>query len=276
MKANDITRGTFKNNYLKQIVMRLDFQGVLQSEMEDVLLLVKKYLKQASFNRYEEKIGNEIELNVGLNSFNAQDPIKEVRQTRIYSFYNEDMGYSFDLSTNFIILKVIVAKYASFEEYSKLFIDICNIYKEKIDFFTTKRFGLRKINFCFVKDIKAVSKYFESKYYNYFELFDDTEIKTSAKTFNVGLGKKSLNVLYGVEQGKLGNSPVYKVTLDSDIYSEDTQTIDEFMFDKKDVCEMNEQLFWLYIDSITSEMGNILKNDYCDIPDDLLGVDSNE
>ncbi len=276
MKANDITRRTFKNNYLKQIVMRLDFQGVLQSEMEDVLLLVKKYLKQASFNRYEEKIGNEIELNVGLNSFNAQDPIKEVRQTRIYSFYNEDMGYSFDLSTNFIILKVIVAKYASFEEYSKLFIDICNIYKEKIDFFTTKRFGLRKINFCFVKDIKAVSKYFESKYYNYFELFDDTEIKTSAKTFNVGFGKKSLNVLYGVEQGKLGNLPVYKVTLDSDIYSEDTQTIDEFMFDKKDVCEMNEQLFWVYIDSITSEMGNILKNDHCDIPDDLLGVDSNE
>lgn len=276
MELNGITRKTFKNNYLKQIVMRLDFQGVLQSEMEGVLLFAKKYLKKESFDRYEEKIGNEIELKVGANVFNAQDPIKEVRQTRIYSFCNEDMGYSFDLSANFVVLKVIVAKYACFEEYSRLFIDICRIYKEKIDFFTPKRFGLRKINFCFVKDIQAVNKYFESKYYNCFNLFDESEIKVSAKNANVALGKRSLNVSYGVEQGKIGEESVYKVTLDSDIYSEDTNDIEDFMFDKKNVRDMNEILFSIYVDSITSEMGNVLQSDICDIPDDLLGVDSNE
>ena len=58
--------------------------------------------------------------------------------------------------------------------------------------------------------------------------------------------------------------------------SQDTRTIEEYIFDKKDVSEMNDQLFLIYVDSITTEMGDILMTDNSEIPDDLLGVDSNE
>lgn len=55
-----IQRSDLKKNFLKEIIMRLDFQGVLQAEMEKILLEVKLYLKEKSFNRYEESIANQV------------------------------------------------------------------------------------------------------------------------------------------------------------------------------------------------------------------------
>ena len=60
MNRAEITRNTLKKNFLKEIIMRLDFQGVLQAEMERVLLEVKPYLKLKSYNRYSEKVNNQI------------------------------------------------------------------------------------------------------------------------------------------------------------------------------------------------------------------------
>lgn len=276
MNANGITRASFKNNFLKHIIMRLDFQGVMQTEMEGIIVIVKKYLKDNNFSRYEEKIGNEIELNVGPNIFNMQEPVKEVRQTKIYSFYNDDTGYAFDLSASFVILKVNATKYASFEEYSKLFIDICNVYGEKIDFFTVKRFGLRKINFCFLKDISLVCKYFEGKYYSCQDLFPNAQIVTNVKQTNLIIDQYRLNISYVIEQGQIQDNIMYKVILDSDIYIEQEKIIQKLLFEDKNIKEMNEELFKIYVDSITSEMANLLMRDIDDIPENLLGVDSNE
>lgn len=45
METNKIERNYFKQNFLKEIIIRLDFQGVLQAEMEEILMKVKPYLK---------------------------------------------------------------------------------------------------------------------------------------------------------------------------------------------------------------------------------------
>ena len=51
-----IERSQLKRNFLNEIIMRLDFQGVLQAEMEKVILKAKPFLKEKSFNRYRENI----------------------------------------------------------------------------------------------------------------------------------------------------------------------------------------------------------------------------
>ena len=60
MDRANINRNDLKRNFLKEIIMRLDFQGVLQAEMEGILLEVKPYLKSKGFNRYAEKVNNQV------------------------------------------------------------------------------------------------------------------------------------------------------------------------------------------------------------------------
>ena len=59
-----VNRADLHFNFLKTIIVRLDFQGVFEPEMEKILPLVKPYLKEKAFNRYEKKTSNRIEISV--------------------------------------------------------------------------------------------------------------------------------------------------------------------------------------------------------------------
>lgn len=63
MERKDIEHLSFKHNFLKEIILRLDFQGVLQGEMDKILMKIKPYLKSKGFGRYEQQINNEINVN---------------------------------------------------------------------------------------------------------------------------------------------------------------------------------------------------------------------
>lgn len=210
MQREGINRSSFKHNFLKQIIIRLDFQGILQAEMEKVLLQVKPYLKEKGFNRYEQQINNEVDLDINPNGiFNAVNAVKDIRNIVIHSFVNDNNGYIVDLSIKHICIKVNAAKYVPFEEYSSIFMDISNVYETTIDFFTIKRFGLRKINFCFVKDIKCINKYFNRRYFDCYDLFAESEIFASEKKENISIDSCKLNLLCDIEQGKLNLSLIH-------------------------------------------------------------------
>jgi len=276
MRASGIQRETFKFNFLKQIILRLDFQGVLQTEMENVLLQVKPFLKEKKFNRYEQKVNNEIDINFNSGIFQSENPIKEVRNIVIHSFVNEDKGYTIDLSTNYVCLKVNTVKYVSFEEYSDTFLGIVNIYKSMIDFFTVKRLGLRKINFCFFKDINNINKYFEKRYFDCFDLFEGTNLFVSEKKANFGYKECKVNLLTYIEQGQLGSEKVYKTTLDSDIYVDDSKAIEKRVFDKNGMSDLNDTLFSIYVDTLTDEFVTLLSDEETEWSNEIMGVDKNE
>lgn len=276
MNIAGIKRESFKFNFLKQIIIRLDFQGVLQAEMETILLQVKPFLKERKFNRYEQKINNEINIDLNNGIFQQDNPIKEVRNIVIHSFVNEDKGYTIDLSTNYVCLKVNAIKYVSFEEYSETFMGIVNIYKSSIDFFTVKRFGLRKINFCFLKDKNSINKYFRNNYFDCFDLFEGSDIYASEKKTNFGFEKCKINLLTYIEQGQLGDEKVYKTTLDSDIYLDQTENIEKIIFEENGISNLNEKLFLIYVDTLTDEFGDMLSNEETVWSGDIIGVERNE
>ena len=274
MENKSIYRSSFQYNFLKQIIIRLDFQGVLQSEMEEVLIKVKPYLKERKFNRYEQKISNEIDINNSI--FQSNSSIQEVRHIILYSFINEDKGYTIDLSTNYICFKVNAAKYISFEEYSEIFMDIADIYGSAIDFFTVKRFGLRKINFCFLTKINCINKYFTQRYFDYYDLFGDAEIFASEKKENFAIDNCKINLLCDIEQGQLGEQEIYKITLDSDVYIDNTENIEKTIFADHDIDKLNDRLFAIYVHALTEEFGNMLLNEKTLWPEEILGVERNE
>ena len=258
------------------MIIRLDIQGVLQAEMEDILIKVKPYLKERKFNRYEQKINNEIDFNFNNGLFGSDGPIKEIRNIAIHSFVNENSGYTIDLSTNFICLKVNAIRYVLFEEYSKTFMDIANIYRTTIDFLTMTRFGLRKINFCFVRNTSCINKYFRQRYFDCYDFFNESEVLASEKKENIKVDNFKMNLLCDIEQGQLGDEQIYKVTLDSDIYIDVTENIENIIFQDYDIARLNDKLFEIYVDALTQEFGSMLLSDDTIWPDEIMGVEKNE
>ena len=56
-----VTRTDFQLNFLKHIIVRIDFQGILETEMEKILMLIKPYLKTKGFSRYIQQMHSKIE-----------------------------------------------------------------------------------------------------------------------------------------------------------------------------------------------------------------------
>ena len=268
MDKSTIQRKDLKKNFLKEIIMRLDFQGVLQAEMEKILLEVKPYLKQKHFDRYQEKVNNQF--------INDGTGIKDVKAQIVYSFAAETLGYSLEMSASCIALSVKTQGYASFDEYSEIFCRIANIFKEKIDFFTCTRFGLRKINFCFVRNHECINDYFASEYYNCYAPIVGLSTQSAERHDKLQNGLQKLNLRYAVEQGQLGVDSVYKVTLDTDIYLAEQTEIEQYLFGEKQLTEINEVAFRIYLGVLTEKMIGILTDDQDCETDEVLGVESNE
>ena len=269
MKMNrKLERNQLKKNFLKEIIMRLDFQGVLQTEMEKVLLRVKPYLKEKAFNRYNEKVNNQAVIE-GIS-------IKDATSQIVYSFMDENSGYTLDLSATSIVLSVKTVGYSPFENYSEIFSYVASVYKDEIDFFTVVRFGFRKINFCFVKELDQIGNYFESKYYGVEEPITEFDIATVNRTSRLSDGKKNINLRYIIEQGEIDCDLYFKVTLDSDIYSTDEETIIRAMADKNELSAINETLFRIYCGVISDQLMAILLSEDDNLPEGLVGVENNE
>ena len=277
MKQNGINRSSFKHSFLKQIIIRLDFQGVLQSEMDEILTQVKPYLKKQGFNRYEQQVNNEIDLNMNSNEFfETVNPIKEIRNIIIHSFINDNCGYVVDLSIRHICIKVNTTKYIPFDKYKAIFMEISNIYRLTIDFLTMKRFGLRKTNFCYVTNVECINKYFNQRYFDCYDLFKESEVFASEKKQNFSAGHCKLNLLCNIQQGQIDSEKVYKLTLDSDIYIDDTNNIENDIFKNETISSLNDKLFMIYVDALTDEFGRMLLNDKDIDQDEIIGVTRNE
>lgn len=91
-------RSDFKRNFLKEIIIRLDFQGVFQSEMEKVLIEAKSVLKDQQFNGYDKKTSS--------TSITDSEGIKNIQNQTVYVFTSDSCGYTVSLSTSYLILSV--------------------------------------------------------------------------------------------------------------------------------------------------------------------------
>ena len=268
MDRNMIERSSLKKNFLKEIIVRLDFQGVLQAEMEEILLLVKSYLKKKTFDRYEEKTVNQL--------VKKDDLSADIKSRIVYCFFAEAAGYELKLSNTSVILSVRSQSYSKFEEYSAIFRQIANIYIDKITSFEVKRFGLRKINFCFIHNRCEINKYFVSSYYNIDSPIDNSRILANERVDKLSYGKNNVNLRYAIEEGKVGEEVIYKVSLDSDIYSVDKAEITDIIHDETYMKEINDKLFRIYINVLKDELIDILCSED-EVPvGTVLGVDFNE
>lgn len=280
MKKDSVTRDDFKWNFLKTIILRMDFQGVLDNEIEKSLQKIKPFLRSNDFDRCVDREDNQVDLNLDSKSIeDGSIPVRELRKVKVYSYINEKEGYVFDISKKHICLKITASNYIKFEDYSKLFVEVLNLLSEGIDFFTPTRLGLRKINFCLMNSLDDVSRYFDNNYFNYHNPFSDAKIVLTENRRHIQFDSKKMNIVASIQQGRMKKDEnkeheVYKVILDTDIYVDEENVIRNLIMDNNQLTELNELVFKVYVDSISEKMVDALCTE--DFSIDMTGVNRND
>ncbi len=267
-----ITRTDFHFNFLKNVIIRIDFQGVFEPEMERLLTLIKPVVKGKGFSRYLKKQNNQIKVDV--ENLNSQDSSlsKVVQSQEIHSFVNEDRGYVLDLASSFVCLNINSTSYTPFEDYSSLVSEIAKIYKNNIDFASINRVGIRKMNVCMFEDREKIKEFFSPEFFGYFKSIPGAHTFTSRRQDIFGIDLYKVNLSCNIEQGTAAGKTLYRVLLDSDIYVDNAETIKNGV----DFLQMNRLLFDIYVSSLTEKFIVALCGDDESKFEGIIGVEKNE
>lgn len=266
-----ISRNNLHYNFLKTILLRLDFQGVLDSEMSIVLKGVKEIALEMGFSRYSEASGTLKELAEVTN-----DNTIDWAPGNVYSFINDNSGYTLYVSTTFICLLVNSPRYVPFEQYQNIIPSVSQIYANHIKFLTFKRFGMRKINECIIKDKVMISEFFKEDYFNYYDFFQDANIIQSNHVNIFSKDSFAINLITGIQQGKKQKEDVYKITLDIDIYIDDAIKVDDYLNSIEKQKEANELAFKIYTTLLTDSFIEKLSSEECVDYSFIEGIEQND
>lgn len=275
MNTKDINRKSFLHNFLKKIIVRLDYQRVLEKDMESFLSKAKSLLNEFGFDRYAEKNANEV--NLEINNSGIGDPVtpKTVKTQKIYSFMDETKGYTIDISDTFIVLTISSAKYTPFEEYMKMFLEVVGLCKTEFSFFSVKRFGIRKTNICLVTDQLLINTYFSKDQLRLYDNLSDVESFANSTTDNFKISNYLVNYKRSIRKGVAKESVLFEVVIDIDIYSNDVQQINNLLSDNEQLGQCNNILFDIFKNSLTPDLIDALSKEEFSIAE-LIGVEQNE
>ena len=275
-KKEEITRENIKNNFLRYIILRFDYSGATESEIDGIISEIKVNFSDAGYMRFYEENSTRLD-------FKLEDPERVetdglapsgISKSKTYVFSHDGLGIKCKLSNKFIFMEIQNQKYISFDEYSRLFFEVSKIINEKINMLRFTRFGMRKINQLIIKDFSKINEYIESKICDILLYPKDKELKTFEikdcylkDDYNINLRKMFI-------RGQYDDSPAYQINLDADIYMTAEESIIEVMNNPSRAKSMNEHLFILYKESITEKFLERLSEDGFN-DDNLIGVEKN-
>lgn len=280
MKSN-INREDIKYNFLKNIIIRFDFQGMDERELDSVISEVGGYLKKEE-NGY---ISKNIEISKEMD-FDIDDPeqieregllAKSVREQNVYVFQNRDPQVTLKISTTFALISIDKTKYVNCLQYCDTLIYIMKVIMEKIPYFSCTRFGLRKINQCILLDINKLNDYFEKSHYQIYVFGTEhhCRIKVAERTDHLFIDDYNLNLTREILRGELQGEEAYRINLDADLYLLGDKEVKEIIQNNTCVKTMNEILFNIYKDTITESFLQQLIDGSFD-PGLIKGVMKNE
>lgn len=276
-----IKREELKNNFLKRIIMRCDFSGVSENEIDGLIIELKQIFSEHGFDEFKESYSTEMDFQLDDPEDIRKNgiPVKDIRKQKVWIFINNKKSIIFKLSTMFAFVLIENNKYVDFSEYNTIFSKVMKKVKSKISFFKCFRIGIRKINQCILLNPSLLNEYFEKKYFQFFKFKEDDnqidnnlyEVKDCFRYY-----KYNINLLRNIIQGELNTKEAYQVVLDTDIYLTDEEKIDGFFkSNDENLKEMNDILFEIYKDSITFEFIKKLEKDKFN-DEELVGVEKNE
>ena len=277
--GNMVNRKDFHHNFLKSIIVRLDFQVVLETEVEEkVLPHVKSFAKEKGFSRYLEK--NIIsQIDIALTNKETPESIatkNNVRNQKIYSFTDENRGFVLDISNTFVCLQINTVHYTPFDDYSDIVPSVSKFYMDNIYFFAVKRFGIRKINECLIEDKNKIQQFFNPSYFNFYNNIEAVNTIQSNHTDIFTCETCHVNFITNIAQVQLENKPQYKIHLDIDAYLDKSEDISLLLGEPAKMAEINDLIFKIYTSSLTDGFISSLISDDDFDSTVMIGVERND
>lgn len=279
MVKNEIGREALKYNFLKKIIIRFDYDGMDDTELDQVLSDVSLKLKEHGYTNRTTETATEMQIQFDDPESGNYSEVygKKVREQKVFVFHNENPQVKLGISSSSACINIEETKYVDCLIYCDVLWKVMKIISEsgKVPFFEFKRFGLRKINQCFLRDIKCLNKYFEPAHFHVFKFQDESSIKEKVMQIRESLEIADYNVNLNrmLIRGELGGEEAYQVNYDADIYLLD-ESIEELIQNKEKIAEMNNWLFALYKDAVTETFLNQLIEGTFD-RDMIIGVEAN-
>ncbi len=272
----DIERASLKNNFLKDIIFRLDFTGVIEPELFKVVESLKDQFKDKGFNRLIERYQDNVSLSFNLDTLQKEEaPNKSIQKIKIYSFLNEDKGIAIDISPIFACVNINSSSYTRFEDYGSLLFLVYETFSKLVNFFSVNRIGLRKINACALSNLDFLNNYFNEKLFSLYDSIDDVKNINSEKLSIFEKDQFLVRLGTFIHQGKILDKQIYQITIDTDVYLSDIQKIKNLLADYNNLVKMNELIFDIYISALTTSFINELQDDEFN-DDKLQGINKNE
>lgn len=269
-------RANLRHNFLKNIILRLDFEKVPETFNGEFLLKMKEFLLEKGFDRYEEKNANQINIELRKITNNNSDSVSgNINSHKVYEFINNDNGYTVQLSTTCIIMNINSIRYEPFEKYSDLLVQIYSKFQENFAFFTPKRFGVRKINVCILDSISKIDHCFNNSLFNLYNNVTGVFNLASSKRFFFMKNNLKVNLNCDVRHGKHETADLYRIVLDIDTYTDVTADINSQLAMDEPCKDMNELIFDVYKTSLTKEFYDCLCQDEFTL-DGVIGVEEND
>lgn len=271
----EVRRDQFRQHILKLVVMRLDFRGVLESELDQVLTQVKSYAQENDLPRYEERGTSDLYIDLEGEKQQSIETTRKARCQKIFSFANTTRGITLEISRDFICLAVRTEAYIPFEDYGSIVLDVANIYKNSLEYFTPKRFGLRKVNECLISDKDKIREYFNPAIVSYYDYIGGVDTARSNRTECFTVDNYHVNLRSNIAKGRQGGDTLYAMRLDIDTYLDDKEQIHRLLSNSDEVKRANNLIFKIFISSLTEHFVNLLMAE--DTADDVAiqGVEFN-
>lgn len=271
-EKSEILREHLKRNMMKNIIFRIDYQGIIDSD--DIVKEFNKKFKGLFKNlttTFHNKVDFELN-NIDDISDTLSIPVKEIEKQEIHRYSKNTFGNDelvFDISKYFTVLTVNCSEYQGIQDYLEFFADyICFLY-EQCEYLKIKRAGLRKIGGQVFTSRDQIFESFEQTYFNFD--FTDSEYNSIRNRYVDVLQKDDnspvINYIRSFETGILRDNETgedkeaFQVLLDLDgYYPEEILNLIEFGPDKaKSTLEVTNHvhLFDLFKMSVTQNFLNL-------------------
>lgn len=271
MDKKEIKRENLKNNFLKQAIIRLDYDMLFEKDMERFIESIYPDLIKEKYKMNKNTLSNiNVNFNLDINDTNNINNISNEysANTEEYTAFQNSEGNVFiSIEKEALIMTNIYSKFEQFEELSKIFNTMIENLKDIREGFSFNRIGIRKTNVLAIKNISKINNYLEESTFCFTQKLNDNKktdfiIKDSMESFIVDSYKvnKGTNVAKGTmtDENK-EESNVYQIILDIDIYN------DQIIENNIKLEQMNNRLFEVYKDCLKIEfLNNMQKDNYID------------
>lgn len=266
MRKSEIKRADLKSDFLKQTIVRIDYDYMFDDYVEKTMKNIDSFLSDKGYaikSNFMSQFGLKVDFDKLTNDINANlmdnINVESDKREKFISFINEEKHIKIDITREYSAITVEYQEHIHFDEILEIFEKIVEELYNSRNNLQVKRLGLRKINIYMMKNIDKIKDYFEN------DIFVFVSSKLPSYQF---IGKNSfdnyiyngytVNQIANIAQGFLQTNDepklINQLALDLDIYVENPP---------KDISlkDMNDKLFEIYKNSLTESFLNKLLTD---------------